>query len=103
MSAATVRPQSLLDQPTPPVPAGMAPDPSVCAVVHGFREGQWWRTLLRKVTYSISDAGALQRTAQSPIHTAYAKHDALQDWVGAHRGRKGSMKTVSEPRAFQTG
>ncbi|RYF34494.1 MAG: DUF2169 domain-containing protein [Comamonadaceae bacterium] len=97
------RPQGVLGQPIPAVPAELAPDPSVYALVHGVQQGQWWRTLLRKVTYGISDAETLQRAAQVPIHTAYAAHDPLPDWAGVHAGRKGAMKTVPEARAFQTG
>lgn len=88
----------------PPVPQGMAPEPSPLALVHGQREGQWWWTLLRKVSYGIGDDGRMHRAVrQEPIHTRQAPHDPLPDWLGADAGRKGSMKTVAEARAFQSG
>ncbi|RYF71755.1 MAG: hypothetical protein EOO29_29480, partial [Comamonadaceae bacterium] len=93
------RPRSITSDTTPAVPPELAPAPSVQALVHGQQAGQWWWTVLRKVSYSISDSGTLQRAAQIPIHTAYARHDPLPDWVGADAGRDGSMKTVPEPRA----
>lgn len=100
----TERPRSLLERAPPALPPELAVEPSVYALVHGQRQGQWWWTLLRKVTYAMTDAGPLRRSAQQePIHTAYAKHAALPDWVGAGAGRADSMKTVPEPRAFQVG
>ncbi|AMM25110.1 DUF2169 domain-containing protein [Variovorax sp. PAMC 28711] len=102
MSAA-LRPRSVISDPPPGVPPELAPAPSVQALVHGQQQGQWWWTLLRKVTYAITDSGTLQRAPQGPIHTAYARHDALPDWVGRDAGRSGSMQTTPEPRAFQTG
>lgn len=102
MSAA-LRPRSVISDPPPGVPPELAPAPSVRALVHGQQNGQWWWTMLRKVSYGITDGGKLQRAAQLPIHTAYAKHDPLPDWVGADAGRDGSMKTTPEPRAFQAG
>ena len=98
------RPHSLLDAVPPELPPELASAPSVQALVHGQRQGQWWWTLLRKVTYAITDTGSLQRsTQQEPIHTAYAKHAPLPDWIVEAAGRAGSMKTVPEPRAFQSG
>ena len=61
---ATARPASVLDQPVPAVPPELAPEPSAYALVHGVQQGQWWRTVLRKVSYLLPDAGVLQRTAQ---------------------------------------
>jgi hypothetical protein len=97
------RPASVLGRPVPAVPPELAPEPSAYALVHGLQGGQWWRTVLRKVSYLLPDEGVLQRTAQAPIATAHAPHDPLPEWLGAQAGRKGSMKTVPEPRAFQTG
>ena len=102
MSAA-LKPRSVMRDPPPGVPPEFAPEPSVQALVHGQQQGQWWWTMLRKVTYAIDDSGSLQRVQQLPIHTAYAKHDPLPEWVGADAGRVGSMKTAPEPRAFQSG
>ena len=100
---ATARPASVLDQPVPAVPPELAPEPSAYALVHGVQQGQWWRTVLRKVSYLLPDEGVLQRTAQAPISTAHAPHAPLPDWLGAQAGRSGSMKAVPEPRAFQLG
>jgi hypothetical protein len=98
------RPCSLLDNAPSALPPELAVAPSVQALVHGQRQGQWWWTLLRKVTYAMTDAGPLQRDAQqAPIHTTHAPHAPLPDWVGVGAGRSGSMKTVPEPRAFQSG
>lgn len=101
--SAVRRPRSVIGDTTPAVPPELAPEPSVQALVHGQQQGQWWWTVLRKVSYGITDSGTLQRAAQMPIHTAYARHDPLPDWVGSDAGRAGSMKAVPEPRAFQTG
>lgn len=100
---ATARPASVLGQPVPAVPPELAPEPSAYALVHGVQQGQWWRTVLRKVSYLLPDEGVLQRTVQAPISTAHAPHAPLPDWVGPQAGRSGSMKAVPEPRAFQQG
>lgn len=96
-------PQSLLEPTIPPVPPELAPDPSTYALVHGFQQGQWWHTVLRKVTYLLPDTGVLQRAAQLPISTANVPHDPLPDWLGPNQGRRGSFKAVKEVRAFQRG
>lgn len=101
--SSVLRPRSVMSDPPPGVPPELAPEPSVQALVHGQQQGQWWWTMLRKVTYAITDSGTLQRAPQLPIHTSYARHDPLPDWTGADAGRDGSMKTTPEPRAFQTG
>ena len=98
------RPRSLLQAQPAQLPPELAPPPSVQALVHSQSQGQWSWTLLRKVSYHLSDGSSPQRASQQqPIHTAYVPHEPLPDWVGAAAGRSGSMKTVPEPRAWQAG